>query len=157
MKVPKGSVAHMRDPVIRRLLGAYREGLNSLNPFYRFLCFWKVADGCDAARKARLSKEPSESKHKYSNNERMPNDIASPEFPNSDVDRLMIYKGEKFTKIQDKLRPVMRNAIAHLKPTLHIIDPDEFHDLNQCEREVPIVQYMARRLLTKELEFVNNG
>jgi hypothetical protein len=118
----------------RRLLAAYREGMNSTNVFYQALSFSKVIEGLgpllgtDRAKKAL----------------RFPDDLKA--VPGS-APVFGRFLGRKFNWAVDQLRPLIRNAIAHLDPLQSVLDIDHLDDVRACEEAIPVLRYMARMFL----------
>lgn len=139
------------DPNLRRLYAMYREGLNATNPFYQFLCFWKVMEGCFHLRdERRATARESGQPFRNPEGERVPADVHSADIHQDDRERMQPYAGKKFTNVRDSLRDVLRNAIAHLDPAAIAVDPDDYDDYRRCERAVVVIRYIARVLVLNE-------
>ena len=126
-------------PKHRFLLAAYREALNATNPFYRFLSFYRVAEGI---RRLRASGEQVNAV------ERVPETAQG-----ADEDEAMKPDyGKKCTAVLEELRPTMRNAIAHMNPleedTLMADNPE---DVVRCGRATPVMHLIARQMLLNQL------
>jgi len=145
-----GGASH---PEYRSVFSAYREGNNSSNPFYQFLCFYKVIEGVrnlrDRRRKATLVAGES---YREPPDEIIPNSISDiGTFNNLDMAAFTPYLGKKFTRIKDELRDELRNVIAHLEPTEDCLIADKLEDVRSCELAVPVVRYMSRIMLRNEI------
>ena len=81
----------------------------------------------------------------------MPTDLADLAVHTWVKDSFQPYLGRKYTWILDQLRPLIRNAIAHLDPTGVSLVADRFEDVDRCERALPVVKYLARDMLRNEL------
>lgn len=152
-----GEEAVRSTPECRTLLSSYREGLNAENPFLQALSFARVIEGVGRQRQVRvqqLLKEGTTPTPRPS--ERIPLDIAA-EWPgptDSVVREAMTaYAGQKFTSVMERLRPTIRNAVAHLDPTgeEHTLVADRWEDVRTVLRAVPVLRYMARVLLEDEV------
>jgi hypothetical protein len=152
----------------RTVLSAYREGLNALNVFYQVLCFYKVIEGVLTIRSERKRREGTAFREPA--NERVPTSRSElGTETDEDADSFDPYLGKSFGAVRQTLRPVIRNAVAHLNPlgeqtsangrgrrrsrATHApsLIADVFHDLMLCETTMPVVKYMARVMLDNEL------
>jgi hypothetical protein len=118
----------------------FREGMNSFNPFYKLLSFYKVVDYCVAkSSQDRKSGRP------------MPPDAKIPTsmegIDKDDTPFIAPYVGKKYTKVRDEFRDRLRNAIAHLSPDDSSLNPDDFEDKKRCSAAVPVLQLIARSML----------
>jgi hypothetical protein len=152
----------------RTVLSAYREGLNAMNVFYQVLCFYKVIEGVLTIRSGRKRREGIAFREPA--NERIPtgrSELGAE--TDEEGDSFDPYLGKSFGAVREKLRPVIRNAVAHLNPLgdeapsggerrprdranrqLSLV-ADVFHDLMLCETTLPVVKFMARIMLDNEL------
>ena len=140
-------------PILRRFLSSYREGLGATNGFYRVLCFYRVIEGVTKQRNARLGRHRAAGQEYRGPTEAIPPDDA--EFPISDpIERKLFspYFGRSFTYVRDKLRPTLRNAIAHLDPARDVLVADNFDDTAQCVQAIPVLKYIAREMLRHEID-----
>lgn len=135
-------------PGLRKLLSAYREGMNTTNPFYKFLCFWKVTEGCDAYNKQRqrglkgkgvmaLTQAP----------EQIPMDVVGSDIHPIDTGFFHPYLGKTFSEVRTSMENVLRDAIAHLIPGKLVLDPDDFDDISRCEKAIAVIKYIAHKKL----------
>lgn len=113
-------------PEYRTLFAAYREALNSTTPFYRFLSFFKVVEGIFNRRNIQIEEQRARGERPSVANERFPGKLEDlgpiqPEATEIFRDHL----GKKFTSVRDELRPIMRNAIAHIDPTQPTLEADK--------------------------------
>lgn len=60
--------------------------------------------------------------------------------------------GKDLVDVLNEYKDLIRNAIAHLTSLDDVLDADRFDDMTKCERAAPVLAYIARHLLTKELE-----
>lgn len=142
---------------LRKLQAAYREGMNAVNPFYKFLCFWKVIEGCYAYRKQR------ERRLKRSNilipplpAEKVPSAVAGSDIYLDEAEFFLAYLGKEFSEVRKTMKDVLRNAIGHLTPGRLVLDPDDYDDVGGCEKAIPVIRYIARKALAKEI-VADNG
>jgi len=137
-------------PMLRPYLAAYRDALSSTNLFHQAIGFYKVIEGIHQLRvSARSVGERLE-------HPRVPD--AFEEVAGVDlemIEHLRPYLGQKFTAVQDRLRPVIRNAAAHMDPERHL-DPDDFDDITACEEALPVLKYMAREMLRAQTATIPN-
>jgi hypothetical protein len=54
-------------------------------------------------------------------------------------------------QVYDSMRDTIRNAVAHLVPGEELRVPDYFDDVERCRQAVPVLRYIARRLIEAEL------
>ena len=138
-------------PEFRMVFAAYREAANASNPFYQLLCFYKVIEGVRKLRAKR--KETLLSKYREPPDERMPASDADLNIINPfHREFFQPYLGQKFTRVLDQLRNLLRNAVAHLDPMGDSLVIDDFEDIAQCERAVPVIKYIGRVMLQNELQ-----
>jgi hypothetical protein len=134
-------------PACIPILSAYREGLGTNNPFYRFLSFFKAIEGVINRRK--VVKPTREEIQAYAFPEIIPNDSSS--LPEHMVDEMLIYfSGRKFNYVIDKLRAFARNALAHIDPFQKVLIQDRYRDLVECESYLNTVQYVAKYMIKNE-------
>lgn len=86
--------------------------------------------------------------------ERVPSDLKSIGQSNNAglQESLKPHAGRKFTAVLDDIRPVLRNAIAHLDPDGTPIIQDRWEDLQKAEQALPGLRWIARQLLNSELQ-----
>jgi hypothetical protein len=153
----------------------YREGLNSNNNFYRFLCFYKIIESI-IARRGRIDqakRKAGEEIHRIP--ERLPNETAGfmallkevyPWRTNWDDMALeQIFPKEvwdkKLTAIRDKYFDPLRVGIAHalLKTGEVRITLDKIDHLQQVNKWLGLCRVLARVMLChefpKEFDFVH--
>ncbi len=138
----------MSKPEYRALFAAYREGLNASNPFYQFLCFYKVVEGVRKLRADRREAAIAAGKDYRDPLERIPDSLAVSE---SLKEFFRPYLGKKYSRILNELRDLVRNAVAHLDPTADSLVADKSEDVAMCERGVPVIRYLAREMVRNEL------
>jgi Methylamine utilization protein MauJ len=141
----------------RRVFSAYREAMNSTNPFYQVICFDRVIEGVNKIRAARRKREVSAGRTPSDPSERIPDAsdpiYGAPSLPSLEYDPASFHKffGQKFTRVLKETERVIRNAIAHLDPLGDSLVADSYRDLNECEVLIPVVRYMARTMLDNEI------
>jgi hypothetical protein len=137
----------------RLLFSSYREGLSSTNTFFQALSFWRVIEGVRALRQIRHKALTAAGMPIRDPSEAMPNEISSITAVDKHyLDNFTPYAGWKFTRVIDELRPVIRNALAHLDPEHDVLVADRFDDMERCEKAVPVLRYMSRIMLSSYLE-----
>ena len=134
--LPAGYERFTSNETVRRLLAAYREGMNSTNVFYQALSFSKVIEGMSLLLAGDRTRNPL----------KFPSDINA--LPGS-ANQFRRFLGRKFNWAVDYFRPLIRNAIAHLDPSQTVLDIDHFDDVKTCEEAIPVLRYMARTLLAE--------
>jgi hypothetical protein len=143
------------EPEFRAVLAAYREGMNSFNPLYQSLCFYKVVDACHQLRKSKRSQAVNNGEAVIQVSESIPLDLENSSRVNfNDASRFEPYLGKKFTWVQNHFRHTIRNAFAHLDPTESgdsYASGDRHSDVVMCRMAVPVLRYMARILIEAEL------
>lgn len=134
-------------------MSAFREGLGSTSPFYQFLSFYRALESVHHMRTNRNSKLPKSERRSHEETFPMP-ELADGE----QLDGVMKQvAGKRFKAIKEKMRPVMRNAVAHMDPEQAVKIVDRFEDLEQILEWLPIVRYMAKRQLENELAWHLGG
>ncbi len=155
-KIMTTSSGTKSNPEIRMLMSPYRDGLGSTNVFFQVLSFYKVIEGIFLVRTerqsaARATGHPSV-RHEH---EHFPNTAdAFPEFRRVAFSKFL---GKRFTTVRDDLRPLYRNAIAHLDPSQPVLVADRYADTASCLKSVPVLRYMARIMLTTEVQRAANA
>lgn len=135
-------------PQYRALFASYREGSNATNPFYQFLCYYRVTEGARKLRAQRRQTALAAGQKYFEPSEVVPGDLKT----HSDVQEFFNpYLGRKFTWVLDQFRSVVRNAVAHLDPEADSLVADKFEDVAGCEKAIPVVKYIARVMLSNEL------
>lgn len=142
------------EPTYRRFFSAYREGMNSTNPFYQALSFYKVAEGIKAERirKARRSGTHQKGVTPMFGNELFPPHVDDLHL-GDELSKASFapYVGQGFLIVLEKLEELIRNAVAHLSQLDAVLDADRLNDLNISLRAVPVLRYIAREMLENEL------
>ena len=137
----------------RHLFAAYREGMNATNVFYQALSFSKVIEGCRKLRERKNTEAKNSAGRPSTPSLTMPAQLDEiPIVLDSIRELFRPFLGRKFSSIVDDFRPLVRNAIAHLDPTQDVLDIDRFQDVQTCERAIPILRYIARKLITFEID-----
>jgi len=136
------------------LLSAYREGISSTEPLWQVLSLFRVAEGVLQMRNTRRAAALAAGQVPAEPAERVPATVDSLG-PANDLglaDSLRPYAGRKFTAVLDGLRPILRNAIAHLDPDSSPLSQDRWDDLDKAEQALPALRWIARQLLDAELQ-----
>ena len=148
------NIRGLSKPEFRMVFAAYREAANAMNPFYQLLCFYKVVEGINKLRTVRRAALLSSGgEYREPPDERMPasqaelNGVSS-----SHQEFFQPYLNQKFTRVLNQLRDVIRNAVAHLDPMGDSMVIDDFEDVTQCERAVPVIKHISRVMLQNELQ-----
>jgi|GEM_PF-1449083 len=138
----------------RVLLSAYREGISSTEPLWQALSLFRVAEGVSQMRQVRSDAALARGEVPSEPSERVPNDVAAIGAANDYnlQDSLRPYSGRKFSAVLDSIRPVLRNAIAHLNPDEDVLVQDRWSDLRKVESSLPALRWIARQLLDAELQ-----
>jgi hypothetical protein len=143
----------------RRILAAYREGMNSSNPFYKALSFYKVIEGTLnlRIREGRKSKTPPKDAKPFEENEIFPSDIdllPVEQFGSYEdevaQEAFTKYLDKSFQEVRDDLKDLIRNAVAHLGDFDKVLDADRYDDVVTCARAIPVLKYMARKMLEND-------
>ncbi|MBB6582877.1 methylamine utilization protein MauJ [Ralstonia solanacearum] len=139
------SLAHVTH--LAQAMSAFREGLGSTSPFYQFLSFYRALESVHHMRTKRNAQVPK--------SERRSHDETFPMPPSTDGKQLegvmRQVAGKRFKAIKEQMRPVMRNAVAHMDPDQITKIVDRFEDFEAVIEWLPIVRYMAKRQLENEL------
>jgi hypothetical protein len=143
----------------RRILAAYREGMNSSNLFYKALSFYKVIEGTLnlRIREGRKSKTLPKDAKPFEANEIFPSDIGLlpvEQFGSYDDEvtqqAFTKYLDKSFQEVRDDLKDLIRNAVAHLGDFDKVLDADRYDDVVTCARAIPVLKYMARKMLEND-------
>lgn len=132
-------------PFFRAAFGIYREALNSTNPFYSLLCFFRVAEGARAygAKQARYAVSQGVDPQKPVPLVEDLDDIGK-DFPQ--------LVGQRCTRAAAWIEKEYRLAVAHgLDKVLHA--PDELVERDRYWRAVPLARQVARKLVDLEWQF----
>ena len=129
-------------PFFRSAFGIYREGLNSTNPFYALLCFFRIAEGALAYGSRQTAYavahdiDPTKPTPVVENIDDIAND-----FPH--------VVGWKCNRAAAWIEKEYRLAVAHgLNKVLHA--PDELLERDRFWRVVPLARQVARKILEVE-------
>lgn len=131
------------------LAAAYREGVNSANPFYQVLCFFKVAEGikalrkrCERARRKAGAKLPPF-------DEAVPADLAH--LPEDQRHALEAFRGASFSKVLDTSKSTIRDAVAHLTTNDGLV-ADRYQDFIAAQKWASILRYVGRTMVLNQLD-----
>jgi hypothetical protein len=127
-------------------MSAFREGLGSTSPFYQFLSFYRVLESIHHIRTKRGRKLSVAERR--SQDETFP----MPELVNGEQLEGVIKKvaGKRFKAIKEQMRPVLRNALAHMNPSQVTKIVDRYEDYEEVLEWLPVVRYMAKQVLENE-------
>lgn len=137
------------DVRVLELIASYRDGSNSLDPFFQALSFFKVIEG---AYKLRAARKTIAGEAWRDPGERLPTAASydssnDPDLP--DRGYLQPFFGSKFTEVRDRLRTNVRHAVAHFDVEEPFLSDSRQHVL-VATQAVPVLRYMARKLLIAE-------
>ncbi len=135
---------------VQLLQAAYREAMNATNPFYQFLCFWKVVEACRVYRK-RNQRQHKAGAASPAYEERIPASMGGSDIHRDDVNFFQDYLNWTFDDVRDSMEDTLRNAVAHLVPDVLLLNPDEPDDVSHCERALPVIKYIARKTLANQV------
>jgi hypothetical protein len=151
---PAPQLAGTTTPELRMFLAAYREGLNANSPLYQALSFYKIIEGVAKfhtkrvrAAKKRGAPEPADP---------MTNQIPANREDLAGMtdwarDNLTAYLGLSFSEIRDAVTETIRNAVAHISPSMDLRIADYAADIRACRDIAPVLRYVARELVYDEL------
>ena len=139
---------------LRPLLAAYRDGLNSVNVLYEALSFYKAVEGAVAFHRSRQRRStptgrPAPIEALMPSDEK---DLVGVADQTRDLFRPFL--GQPMKDAFDAMRDTVRNAVAHLTPGRDLRVPDYYDDVEKCRQAVPVLRYIARRLIEEELRSV---
>lgn len=142
-----------------RFFSAYREALNSTNVFYQALSFYKVVEGVLANRVRRMRANNSFTKGDvgFLPAEVFPSAMADISSDEMTVGEFNIHLAKSFKDVHEHYRDLIRNAIAHLSQLDGVIDADSYDDISTCERAIPVLRFMARRMLQNDLDSIEKA
>lgn len=136
----------------RAILAIYREAVNSTNLFYKVLSFYKVTEGVRSLLVERRQKALQRNEAWSDPTELIPDNLDYIQTDRWDKEAFKPFLGKKFNWVLNHLRALIRNAVAHLDPASRVLDADKFADLGACEDAIPILKYIARKMLDRELQ-----
>lgn len=149
------------DARFRSLLASYREGNNSNNPFYRFLCYFRAFEGLKVLRAKRVDAQRATGKEATRFvNEKLPLDDNQLPFKDPAIrDRFKPYLGQGFIRVFESHSSAKRHAVAHLS-----IDPEDgeilsFDDHEQLGRYLEhntVLRHMLRIMLRNEISVASS-
>jgi hypothetical protein len=143
----------LSSPELRELLSTWREAMNSATPMGQALGFYKIIERVHKYRVDREARTRSTSNHYLLPRETIPARIEGliPEYEWSS-DTFKPFLGKKFTSVWDQdLRERIRNAVAHLREEAPSLTPDRAADVEICRQAVPVLHYIARTMLRREI------
>lgn len=151
----QGSTAGVSRENHRPLLSAFRDGLSSANPLYQVICFYRVIEGVRAVRSSRRQEATKRGIEISDPPERIPTEADLPDAARSEFRHSFEpHLGQKFGKVLDEYRDLLRNAIAHLNPESTHVVADRHKDVMDCHRALPVLRYIAREMLSTELDAI---
>ena len=136
---PDLNLTKLSDP-LATAFACFREGMNSFNPFYRFLSFYKVVEYCLAQNKrdARKAGRPRAE---------MTIPLTTQGLHKEDVKYIIPHAGKTFTALEYEYKKQYRHAMAHLIPDQFEVNPDDAEEFRSYDAAMPVVKYMAREML----------
>lgn len=142
----------------RRLLAAYREGLNATNVFYQALSFYKVAEGVAALRKRQQRQVPASTPKAHKALEEFPSDANALKIDDgSEKILFQPYLGKTYSDALSELREQIRNAITHLGKIDDVIDVDRYDDVELCLNAAPVLKHIAHTMLDNVIDFTDSS
>jgi hypothetical protein len=136
------------------IFAAYREGLNSANPLFQCLSFYKVIEGIKNIEELRNKEAKEKGQSRFSQSETFPSKLS--DLPKSLIDKGELfapYLGRKFNRVLDQIRTPIRNAYAHMDPNGEYLTADSYEDMLRCEQLVLVIKFMSREKLNNELDY----
>jgi len=133
-------------PAMEPFITLYAEGLRAQSPFYRFLCFFKIAD--------KLLSTVLQQLRTIGNALSVPAPNFSGTVPSDPFDKIApVYVGKKYTAVRDSLQERYRNVIAHLDlaSPLRPFDVGSEADVGGASR---VMAYIAHDLLYRTYEYI---
>lgn len=132
-------------PEDTRILDFYREALNSTNPKYQFLCYFKVVELVLSLRAERDTLARKQGKKVRRVRDLLLEEKWFLEHLSDDVIPSVI--GKKYTTIKDSVLRPIRNKIAHA-----LVEDDDGGKLSDDEvfPYLPVVKLMSEKLLAAE-------
>ncbi|MCL4538042.1 MAG: hypothetical protein M1378_00315 [Bacteroidetes bacterium] len=129
-----------------RLLSFYHEALNSTNPKYQFLCYFKVIELVLGLRGKKAAEAKTRRERTGRRRETLPDEEWFRLHLAPDVQARLV--GKKFTTIRDNVLRPIRTRIAH-----GLLDNDMDSEISDEEvyPYMPIAKLMAERLLSAEI------
>lgn len=144
-------------PELRLLLSSYREAMNATNPFYQFLCLYRIVEAVNHLR-ARRAKRANRTGLTISSpaNERITKtEDSSDTIGEPTEDFFGPYDGMEFSAVIESMKDVIRHAIAHgILPSEQeagSLVADRFEDVRRCRLALPVMRHMARILIHNEM------
>jgi hypothetical protein len=147
-------------PEYQRIFAAYREAMNSSNLFYQLLCFFKVTEGIISLRQKAIKKiRPlRKGEQGFEPDEVFPNDLNL--LPVDDeITKLAFseYLGKNFQDVRNLIKDEFRHSIAHLLEFDNVIDADRYEDITKCAKAIPVIKFIARKMLENNLNKLANN
>jgi hypothetical protein len=143
----------LSSPEVRELLSTWREAMNAATPMGQALGFYKIIERVHKYRVDREARTRDSENRYLPPREVMPDDAQSliAEYESSS-DAFSPFLGKKFTSVWDQdLRERIRNAVAHLREEALSLTPDRAADIETCRRAVPVLHYIARVMMQREI------
>lgn len=137
---------------ISALLSSYREGLNTLNPSWQFLSFWKVMEGIFFWRDLRSAESVNRNEPPIAFEIfRIPTELTDIGLEQEESACFVRYLGKKFGSVRTDLEYTHRDAIAHINPKKNLLETDDADALFGVLQAVPVLRYIAHVLLEDEI------
>lgn len=139
------------------LISCYREGLNSGEPLWQALSFYRAMEG--AASIGAIRESAAAMSKRQRQRPRIPATQAELEAQGADdytCESLTPYLGWPFQRYRDEARHRVRNAVAHLDIDARHIVSDRWDDQWAVRRFLPGLRWVARRWIEHEMQSNTN-
>ena len=143
-----------------KLLAVYRHGISSTEPAFQALSFFRVIEACYRLRGNRISEVKARGEQPNEPSERFPDnfqDIQNCGYEEGQEVAFAPYLGLRFTRVRDLLSDQVRNLLAHLDIHSESLHLDDFDNTSKIESVVPVLHYIARELVSTELEHLRSA
>ena len=144
----------LSSPELRELLSTWREAVNAITPMGQALGFYKIIERIVNYRNDREAETRGTNTHYRLPRETIPSSVEqlTPAYERM-ADSFAPYLGKKFGAVwKQELRETIRNAVAHLREDAPSLTPDRSADVEVCRQAVPVLHYMARTMLRREID-----
>ena len=147
------SLTMLSSPGLRELMSTWREAMNAATPMGQALGLYKIIERVHGYRADRIARTRGSDSCYLPPREVLPQSVQSliPQYEmNSEV--FSLFLGKKFTSVwKQDLRDRIRNAVAHLREEAPSLTPDRAADIETCRQAVPVLHYIARIMLQREI------